>query len=79
MASKVVSFVEFMHAISVDGRTKIILILPSMPDLQIMNFYDEDHKFIKEMSTLSCCQAIDVVNVGTNGEDALPSSYGIGT
>jgi hypothetical protein len=79
MASKFVSFAEFMHGISVDGHTKIILIPPSMPDLQIMIFYDEVHKFIKEVSTLPCCQAIDVVNVGTNGENALPSSYGIGT
>lgn len=57
---------------------KIILILPPVPDLQIMVFYDKVYKLIEEMATLPCGQAVDVVDVGTNSENALPSSHGIG-
>jgi hypothetical protein len=60
-------------------RTKIILVLPSVSDLQVMVLHNEVDELVEEMPRFPGCQTVDALHMCANGENALPSRDGIGT
>lgn len=60
-------------------RTDIIGVLPPEADLQVMSIVDKIQEPLKQLLALFVSKAVDVLNVATDREDALPSSDGVGS
>lgn len=58
-------------------RTNIIRVLPSEADLQVMSVVNEIQEPLQQLLALFISETVDVLNVATDREDALPSSHGV--
>lgn len=55
-----------------------MLVLPLEPDLQVMVLVDKVQEPVEQLCALLLSQAIDVLDVTANREDALPASDRVG-
>jgi hypothetical protein len=57
---------------------QVVLILPPVPDLQVMIFGDQSHKPIQRSFAFVLGQAVDMLHMVPNSEDRLPACNGVG-
>lgn len=61
------------------ARTNIVRVLPLEAHLKVMTLVHNVQEPVQELLALLLCHTVDVLDVATNREDALPSCHGIGS
>ena len=59
-----------------DGE--IILVLPSVSDLQVVVIDEQSHEPVEQRLTLQLSHVVDLPDVVSDGENALPAGDGVG-
>lgn len=58
--------------------SEIVLVLPSVPDLQVVVIDEQSHEPVEQRSALQISDIVHLRNVLADGEHALPASDGVG-
>jgi hypothetical protein len=67
---------RMIHAAIIPNRD-IVRVLPPIPHLQVMVLRNELHKPLEQVPALVLGKIVDLLHVVPDGEDALPSGYGV--